>query len=324
MNRERINSSEVGHRTVSADSVTTFGCLTGDYSQMHFDIDYGEANGMGGTIAHGLLSAAWSLGALTLYAPERLAVNRAAAYLSAFKIRFTRTVHVGDRFSMRWSHGKNDSTPQSPEDQSILVTEFEALNQRGEVTSIGAASVTLGAEGKAPLRATAPEPMEIESFGPTDPPSPIFAEDIPALGPRGISVGRTLTEADIVGYTNFTGERNPLYLNEEFALSGPFGKRVAPPMLTFCLGFGDYLRDLLSMPLPATGFAGHLGDSWHSYAPVYIGDTVRVRHKPTEYRYSKSQKGMAIVQFALQLENQNNEIVQDGQVAMMMPAREQA
>ena len=101
-------SSAIGHRTVTDASVMTFGGLTGDYAQMHFDLSFGPASGMGESIAHGLLSAAWSLGAMTLYAPERLAIGDPRAALAGFEIRFGRMVHQGDRFSLRW---KNRADP---------------------------------------------------------------------------------------------------------------------------------------------------------------------------------------------------------------------
>ena len=37
----------LGHRTVTDASIMTFGGLTGDYAQMHFDLDFGPAAGMG-------------------------------------------------------------------------------------------------------------------------------------------------------------------------------------------------------------------------------------------------------------------------------------
>ncbi len=145
-----------------------------------------------------------------------------------------------------------------------------------------------------------------------------------AFGPRGESLGRTVTVADVVGYASFSGELNPAYLNQEFARTGRFGAQIAPPMWSFCLAFGDCLRELLALPLPSAGFAGHLGDSWRFVAPIHIGDTIRTRHKPVSCRPSRSRPEMAIVEFALQLLNQRDEIVQDGRVAMMIPAREGA
>ena len=92
-------------------------------------------------------------------------------------------------------------------------------------------------------------------------------------------------------------------------------------MFTFALGFGDYVRTLLSAPMSSAGFAGHLGDAWRFFAPVHVGDTLRVRHRPVACRPSGSRPGMAIVEFLLQLQNQRDEIVQDGRVWMMMPMR---
>jgi acyl dehydratase len=233
-------------------------------------------------------------------------------------------VHIEDRFSLRWSESGSVTAGEGLEGLSTLDTDFEVLNQRDEVTCAGGLSVCLGVGGEAPARLSPPEPMSIAPWSADGLTTPLFAEDLLALGPRGVCSGRTVTEADLVGFASFTGELNPLYLNDEFARSGPFGARVAPPMLTFCFGFGDYLRDLLSVPMPSGGFAGHLGDSWRFFAPVHVGDTIRVRHQPIRCNRSKSRPGMAILQFALQLENQRNEIVQDGRVAMMMPVRDEA
>ena len=130
-----------------------------------------------------------------------------------------------------------------------------------------------------------------------------------------------MTEADIVGFTNLTAERNPLYLNRVFAAKGRFGDRIAPPIWTFCLGFGDFLQALLAVPLPSTGLAGHLGDSFRCFAPVRIGDTLRTRHRPVRCTPSRGRREMSVVHFALQLLNQRDELVQDGEVAMWIPSR---
>jgi len=166
-----------------------------------------------------------------------------------------------------------------------------------------------------------PPLLELETWSADGIHLPLFAEDLVESGPRGESHGRTVTEADVVGYANFTGELNLAYINDEFARASRFGARIVPPMWTFCIGFGDFLRDLLSVPMPSSGFAGHLGDSWRFLTPVHIGDTIRTRHKPAHCTASKSRPGMAIVDFALQLLNQRDEIVQDGRVSMMIAAR---
>jgi len=298
-----------------------FGCLTGDYAQMHFDHAFGHATGMGGPIAHGLLSAAWSLGALSQHAPARLAIGDPAAFIAGYRVRFRRMVHVGDRFSLRWTEGQGPCV-EGLDERTRLDTDFEILDQRGEVTCSGAVSVCpADADGAPQPFAGPPALLEIAPWTAEGLPLPLFAEDLVEHGPRGESLGRTVSEADVVGYASFTGELNPVYLNQEFARAGRFAARIAPPMWSFCLGFGDYLRALLSVSMPSTGFAGHLGDSWRFLAPIHIGDTIRTRHKPVSCLASKSRPEMAIVEFALQLLNQRDEIVQDGRAVMMIGAR---
>jgi len=299
----------------------TFGSLTGDYAQMHFDHDFGPSTGMGGTIAHGLLTGAWSLGALAQHAPTRLALGDPGAFVAGFRVKFGRMVYIGDLFSLRWWEG-DDACVEGLEGHKRLDTKFEVVNQEGEVTTTGAVTVCRANEAGIgqPLPAT-PAALEIDPWSKHGLPSPIYADDLLEIGPRGESLGRTVTETDLVAYTNFTGELNPAYLNQEYARAGRFGTRIAPPMWTFCVGFGEYLRDLLSVSMPSSGFAGHLGDSWRYLAPVYVGDTLRTRHKPISYKASGSRPGMAVVEFGVQIVNQRDVIVQDGRVAMMMTSR---
>lgn len=324
MSESSPKSDAVGHRTLTESSIMTFGGLTGDYAQMHFDLDFGPATGMGGTIAHGLLSAAWSLGALAQHAPARLALGDPAAFVAGYRVKFLRMVYIGDLFSLRWSEA-HEACVDGLDGHDRLDTAFEIVNQKGEVTTSGAVSVCRGDDrGVGQPLPTAPSALEIDSWTADGLPDPLHAEDFVEFGPRGESLGRTVTEADLVAYTNFTGELNPAYLNQEFARAGRFGARVAPPMWTFCVGFGDYLRDLLSVSMPSSGFAGHLGDSWRYLAPVYVGDTLRTRHRPISHRPSASRPEKSVVEFALQIINQRGEIVQDGRVAMMLTARGQA
>ncbi|MEM9176245.1 MAG: MaoC/PaaZ C-terminal domain-containing protein [Myxococcota bacterium] len=312
-------SEACGHRTVTDAAIQRFGALTGDYAQMHFDLDFGPAHGMGGTIAHGLLSGAWSLGALAQHAPERLAIGDAQAFVAGFDVRFQRSLFLGDLFSLRWRDADAPAVEGIAE-ADRLDTAFEVVNQKGEVATSGHVSV-VRAGGSLP---PSPEPLEIGLWSKADGAGPIHADDMVDSGPRGESLGRTVTEADLVAWTGFTGDLDPAYLNAPFAETGRFGGRIAPPMWTFCLGFGDFLRDLLSVSMPSTGFAGHLGDWWRFLAPVHVGDTIRTRHRPIAWKPSASRPDMGIVEFGLQVVNQRDEIVQDGRVVMMMGARPKA
>ncbi len=311
-------STEIGHRTVTAADLILFGGATGDYARMHFDHGLAAAEpGSPLPIAPGLLSASWALGALAWSAPERLALADPDAWIAGYSIRFERSMRVGDRFSLQHRETASSAVdgldPERGRD-----TEFEVLNQRGERTCRGAVSVRTGGEAVRPP--TMARPAAPEARGPRPVSRPLYADDLIEFGPRGESHGRTVTEADIVGFTNLTGERNPLYLNRVFAAKGRFGDRIAPPIWTFCLGFGDFLQALLAVPLPSTGLAGHLGDSFRCFAPVRIGDTLRTRHRPVRCTASRGRPEMSVVHFALQLLNQRDELVQNGEVAMWIPS----
>jgi acyl dehydratase len=308
-------SAEIGHRTLTPADLVLFGGATGDYARMHFDHGLAAAEpGSPPPIAPGLLSASWALGALAWSAPERLAVGDPDAWIAGYTIRFERSMRVGDRFSLR-HRGAASAAVEGLAAERGRDTEFEVLNQRGERTCRGAVSVRTAGDAERPP--TMPTPAAPQGHRP----QPLYAVDLIESGPRGESHGRTVTEADIVGFTNLTAERNPLYLNRVFAARGRFGDRIAPPIWTFCLGFGDFLQALLATPLPATGLAGHLGDSFRCFAPVRIGDTVRTRHRPLRCTPSRGRPEMSVVHFALQLLNQRDELVQDGEVAMWIPSR---
>ena len=89
----------------------------------------------------------------------------------------------------------------------------------------------------------------------------------PAVGTRATRT-LTLTPEHVEMFAQITGDRNPLWLDADFARESAFGARTAPPMLCFCLGFAAWLRELLALPLPGESSAGHLGDRFRVYAAV--------------------------------------------------------
>jgi acyl dehydratase len=313
----------IGHRTVTEDAVATFGSLTGDYARIHFDHALGEASPYGRGFAHGLLSASWALGAMTLYAPERLGCGEAGAYVSGFEVKFRDVVRFGDTLALQCQDADSADTPSGWEPRS---SEFIFLNQDGGAVTTG--TVTAHVRDSAASAEALPSAVSAQPLWPGGRPEPdgasrFTAEDLLDHGPRGASPVRTITEADAVGFANFTGELNPLYLDAVFAESALFGRRIAPPMLCFCLGFSSWLRELLRLPGDGSEqSAGHLGDRWQFVAPVFVGDTLEVRHKPLSVRRTRSQPSRGVMTYGLQLVNQRGEVVQQGEVDMMLEMRE--
>ena len=82
---------------------------------------------------------------------------------------------------------------------------------------------------------------------------------------------RTVTETDIVQYSQISGDDNPLHVNEEFARKTVFKGRIAHGMLT-C----GYISAVLGTQLPGPGCA-YLNQNLNFRAPVRVGDTVQTR-----------------------------------------------
>jgi 3-hydroxybutyryl-CoA dehydratase len=90
-----------------------------------------------------------------------------------------------------------------------------------------------------------------------------------------ISVGdtekwtRTITETDVVVYAGLIGDRGPLHLDEEFAKTTRFGKRVSYGMLS--AGYiGATLAQLLGVR------SAYVSQNLRFTAPVLLGDTITV------------------------------------------------
>ncbi len=101
--------------------------------------------------------------------------------------------------------------------------------------------------------------------------------------------GRTITEADNVLFCALTMNDQPLHLDEEYAKTTPFGRRVVNGLLTLSLSVGISVKDLTAGTLVA-----NLGyyDVEHT-KPVFHGDTIRVKSVVTDKRTtSKPDRGL--------------------------------
>jgi 3-hydroxybutyryl-CoA dehydratase len=82
---------------------------------------------------------------------------------------------------------------------------------------------------------------------------------------------KTISESDVYLFAGITGDLNPVHVDAEFAKTTPFGARVVHGPLTFSLCAG-----LLGTELPGVGTIAVTNEITYE-APVYIGDTIRVR-----------------------------------------------
>jgi 3-hydroxybutyryl-CoA dehydratase len=82
------------------------------------------------------------------------------------------------------------------------------------------------------------------------------------------SLGKTITEADILMFAAVSLDSNPVHMNEEAAKASIFGTRIAHGMLSAGL-----ISAVLGTQLPGPGTI-YMGQSLRFKAPVKPGDTV--------------------------------------------------
>ena len=123
--------------------------------------------------------------------------------------------------------------------------------------------------------------------------------------------GRTVTEADIVGWCSLTGDWFVLHSDAVAAAKSPFGRRIAPGMMVWAYGAG-----LGVPPDSATIMANYGSDHLRYTAPTYIGDTIHLELEVLgkEDRGPKS----GIVEFRWDIINQNGDPVCVSRVKVLM------
>jgi acyl dehydratase len=124
---------------------------------------------------------------------------------------------------------------------------------------------------------------------------------------------RTVTEADIVNFAGFSGDFNPIHMDETFARTTPFGRRIAHGMAVLSIATG--LSQALGI-FEGTLIA-FLGLEWNFLKPVFIGDTIYgVQKIASKRETSKPDRGIVILE--AEVLNQNGEVVQKGKRTVMM------
>ncbi len=128
-------------------------------------------------------------------------------------------------------------------------------------------------------------------------------EDLP-VGRQFKTIGRTITETDIVNFVGMTGMVEVLFTDMEFlATQSDIKGRVAPGALVYCVAEGL----LVQATMQHTGYA-FLGMELEVKAPVCAGDTIHVVCEVVEARRSKSRPNRGLVRTRNQIIKHNGEV----------------
>jgi acyl dehydratase len=146
--------------------------------------------------------------------------------------------------------------------------------------------------------------------------APLYFEDL-EVGFRFETSSRTITEPDLVAFTELSRDFNPLHTDAAFAAATPYGERIVQGALVLSFATGLRQREGL--------FDGTLMGlleirRWRFRAPVRIGDTIRVVSEVTELRPSSKPDRGVMVQH-VEVVNQAGEVVNDGELVLLLKRR---
>ena len=138
-----------------------------------------------------------------------------------------------------------------------------------------------------------------------------------AVGTEYRTPGRTLTEADIVGFAGLTGDYNPLHTDEVFAAKSIFGGRIAHGPMMVGMAFGLLSRlDLIDGTVLALKAI-----EWSFEAPLKAGDTVHVLAEVVEAEPSRRHDDRGTVALRIRIVRQDGVVAQTGRAVLIMARR---
>ncbi|MEZ9465453.1 acyl dehydratase [Vibrio breoganii] len=83
-----------------------------------------------------------------------------------------------------------------------------------------------------------------------------------------VSYSQTVTDADVKQFAGLSGDHNPVHVDENFAASSRFKRRIAHGLIS-----GSFFSALFGTKLPGPGCV-YVAQSFNFKRPVYLGDTV--------------------------------------------------
>lgn len=135
-----------------------------------------------------------------------------------------------------------------------------------------------------------------------------------AAGDSVTTAGRTITEADVVGFAALSGDWNSIHTDAEYAKGTLFGQRVAHGLLGLSVATALAVRTGF---IEGTVIAFREIGEWKFSKPIFIGDTIHVRAAVTETK-AILRLGGGNVAFNVEVINQRGQVVQHGVWTMLV------
>ena len=136
-------------------------------------------------------------------------------------------------------------------------------------------------------------------------------------GDVAISSGRTVTEADVVNFCGVSGDYNWFHIDAEAAKESVFGQRVAHGALVLAMATGLQVGQME----PKVATAAFMGlREWQFRAPVFFGDTIRVK-RTIGAKSEHKNPAQGFVVYEIEVLNQDDKVVHKGQWNMLIRRR---
>ena len=133
------------------------------------------------------------------------------------------------------------------------------------------------------------------------------------VGDTVTSAGRTITEADIVGFAALSGDWNAIHVDAEYAKNQMFGERIAHGLLGLSIASGlavqlGFIEDTV---------IAFMGIDWKFRGAIKIGDTIHMQAQIAEKK-AMPRLGGGLVTLNVEVLNQRGETTQKGTWSMLI------
>jgi acyl dehydratase len=123
-----------------------------------------------------------------------------------------------------------------------------------------------------------------------------------------VEATRTVSQDDIDGYAEISGDFNPIHTDPDYAAGTPFGRTIAHGPIALALAAG-----ILGMELPGPGSIA-ISNVIRYRRPIFAGDTVTTRVAVAEINAERRR-----VTLAMTWTNADGVVVADGEAVLRPP-----
>ena len=120
------------------------------------------------------------------------------------------------------------------------------------------------------------------------------------------SFTREVTAATVDSFVDVSGDVNPIHVNEEYAKTTRFKKRIAHGVIS-----ASFISSLVGLKMPGIG-AIYVSQTLKFRAPVFIGDTLTVTGEVVERDEERKR-----IKIQTDVTNQDGVLVTTGHAVMM-------